>query len=65
MANRLPPYALIIVEIIDRQRGNVRIRLVADTGEPIYIWIDDSNTAPLQEDEAAEVTERWNMGLPG
>ena len=65
MANRLPPYALIVAEIIDRQGGDVRIRLVADSGEPIEIWIDDSHTAPLSEDDATEISERWDIALPG
>ena len=65
MASGLPPYALIVAEVLDRQGGDVRVRLVADSGEPVEIWIDDSHTAPLTEDEAAEVSEQWNIGLPG
>ena len=65
MASGLPPYALVIAEVLDKQGGNVRIRLVADSGEPIEIWIDESNTAPLREDEAATIAEQWKMGLPG
>ena len=65
MANGLPPYVLIIAEVLDRQRGDVRIRLVADSGQPIEIWIDDSHTAPLSENNAAEVSEQRNIELPG
>lgn len=65
MVNRLPPYALIIAEVLDRQGGDVRIRLVANSGEPIEIWIDDSHTAPLSDDDATEVSDRWNVSLPG
>jgi hypothetical protein len=66
MANKLPPYALIIAELIDRPRGGIQIRLVGnDSGEPIYVEIDDSHTTPLSEDDAAEISERWNIPLPG
>ena len=65
MASGLPPYALIIAEVLDKQGGDVRVRLVADSGDPIEIWIDESNTAPLTEDEAAAIAEQWNTGLPG
>ena len=65
MTNSPPPYALIIAEFLDRRGGDVRIRLVADSGEPIEIWIDESNTAPLREDEVATIAEQWNIGLPG
>ena len=65
MSHNLAPYALIIAEVLDKQGGDVRIRLIADSGEPIEIWIDESPTAPLSKDDAAEVSERWNIALPG
>ena len=65
MTTELPPYALIIAEVLDRRGGDVQIRLVADSGDPLVVWVDDSNTAPLQEQDAAEVSERWNIALPG
>ena len=63
--HRLPPYALIIAEILDRPQGGVRVRLTADSGESIEVCIDDSCVAPLSEDEAAETAARWNIALPG
>ena len=65
MANGLPPYALIIAEVVDRRGGDVRVRLVADSGEPVEIWIDESNTAPLTDDQAAQIAAQWKTGLPG
>jgi hypothetical protein len=65
MASVLPPYALIIAEVVDRRGGDVRVRLVADSGEPIEIWIDDSSITPLTDDQAAKIAEEWKIGLPG
>ena len=63
--NKLPPYALIIAEVLDRQRGDVLVRLTDPDGSARNIWIDDSSTAPLQEEEAARVADDWRIALPG
>ena len=64
-ANKLPPYALIIAELIDRPRGGIRIRLVNNnSGEPMYVDIDDSHAAPLTKDEAVEVSKQWRIAPP-
>ena len=65
MANRLPPYALIIAEVVDRQRGDVLITVTDPDGTSKDVWIDDSSAAPLQEEEAATVAEQWKIALPG
>ena len=63
--NKLPPYALIIAEVLDRQRGDILVRLTDPDGSPRNVWIDDSSTAPLQEEEAARVAADWRIALPG
>ena len=68
MNNKLPPYALIIAELIDRPRGGILIRLVGnESGRPVYVYveIDDSYVAPLTKDEAIGVSERWRIAIPG
>ena len=64
VANVLPPYALVIAEVVNRQGGNVLIRLMDADGGPKDVWIDDSSAAPLQEEEAATVAEQWRIALP-
>ena len=41
--------ALIIAEVVDRQGGDVLVRLNDPSGESKEVWIDDSNTAPPLE----------------
>ena len=65
IANMLPPYALVIAEVIDRQGGDVLIRVTDPDGTSKDVWIDDSNVAPLREEEAARVAEQWKIALPG
>ena len=60
----LPPYALIIAEVVDRQGGDVLVRLSDPSGRPTEVWIDDSSAAPLSKDDATEVAEQWRIGLP-
>ena len=63
--NKLPPYALIIAEVLDRPRGGVRVRLTGNSGESIEVEIDDSSVAPMTKDEAAEVSSQRGTVLPG
>ena len=64
MVSKLPNYALIIAEVIEYERGTLRIRLTGEDGKPMYIWIDDSNTAPLTEEAAHEISQRYGAHLP-
>ena len=63
--SKLPPYALIIAEVVDRQGGDVLVRLNDPSGESKEVWIDDSNTAPLSKDDATQMAEQWRTSLPG
>ena len=64
MSNKLPAYAVIIAKVAGRQRGDVLVTLTTPSGQSQEVWIDDSNVAPLSEDEAAEISQRWNIALP-
>ena len=63
--SRLPPYALIIAEVVDRQGGDVLIRLTDPDGSSKNVWVDDSSTAPLSEEETAKIAADWRIALPG
>ncbi len=65
MASKLPNYALIVAEVIEYEQGTLRVRLTGQDGEPMYVCIDVSNTAPLTEEEAHEVSQRYGIHLPG
>ena len=54
--NKLPPYALILAEVINYERGCLRVRLVdAKDGHDVYVEMDDSITAPMPLWTKAEV----------
>ena len=65
MASELPPYALIIAEVVDYNNGSIHIRYKRPDGEEDTIWMDTSNIAPMQKDAAEEISKQWEIGLPG
>ena len=63
--NKLPPYALILAEVINYERGCLRVRLVdAKDGHDVYVEMDDSITAPLTVEEADEISKRYGADVP-
>ena len=62
--HNLPPYALVLAKVKDRQRGDVLVQLTGPSGEPMDIWIDDSSVAPLSKDDATTLACSWNVALP-
>ena len=60
-----PPYALIIAEVVEYNRGDIRIRYKRPDGEEDTIWMDTSSIAPLQKEQAEQISKQWEIGLPG
>ena len=61
----MPPYALILAEVINYERGCLRVRLVdAKDGHDVYVEMDDSITAPLTVEEADEISKRYGADVP-
>lgn len=65
MLSELPPYVLIIAEVVGYERGEVQIRYKKPNGHEDTIWMDTSNITPLQKEQAEEISKQWNIGLPG
>ena len=60
---KLPPYALILAEVVDRKGSDVLVAIYGPKGEPEHIWVEDSAVAPLSRSEAEQMAETWNIGL--
>ena len=64
VATKLPPYALVIAEVVDCNGGEVHIRYRSSDGQEDTIWMDKSNVALLKKEDAGEISKQWNIGLP-
>ena len=64
VATKLPPYALVIAEVVDCNGGEVHIRYRSSDGQEDTIWMDKSNVALLEKEDAGEISKQWNIGIP-
>ena len=54
-------YALIVAEIIDYDRGELKIRLPGYDGKDVYV-IMDADAAPLTDERASEICREYQIG---
>ena len=58
------PWALIIAEVVEYERGNVRVRVTGPDGEDRFVDMDTSSVAPLTDDVADEIAGRFDIDVP-
>lgn len=64
VGTKLPPYALVIAEVVECNRGEVFIRYRKSDGQKDTIWMDKSNVALLEKEDAGEISKQWNIEIP-
>ena len=64
VATKLPPYALVIAEVVECNRGEVCIRYRKSDGQEDTIWMDKSNVALLEKEDAGKISKQWSIGIP-
>lgn len=54
-------YALIIAEVVEYDRGELKIRLPGFDGESVYV-VMDADAAPLTDEQASELCVEYRIG---
>ena len=55
-------FAIIIAEIVEYDRiGGVTVRLLHDDGNECLATLDDSDVAPLTDEQAEELRQRFKL----